>query len=69
MHMLCTGKLLTGDSIYWLTSELMDVLQMYPCKSHGRKIWKLAQAFEYIQKYTQIVLLYCIGSFTLKQAQ
>jgi hypothetical protein len=35
---LCTGKLLNGDSIWWLTSEQMDALQMYPCNSHGRKI-------------------------------
>jgi hypothetical protein len=39
MHRLCTGKLLNGDSIRWLTSELMDVLQTYPCNSH---VWKMS---------------------------
>jgi hypothetical protein len=69
MYMLCTGKLLNGDSIWWLTSELMDVLQTYPCNSHGRKVWKLVQAFKYIQSNTQMVLFDWIGSFTLKWAQ
>jgi hypothetical protein len=31
--------------------DLMDILQTYPCNSHGRRIWKLAQAFKYIQMY------------------
>jgi hypothetical protein len=61
--MRCTGKLLNGYFIWWLTSELMDVLQTYPCNSHGRK---LTQAFKYIQMCTQMVLFDCIGSFTLK---
>jgi hypothetical protein len=66
MYTLCTGKLFNGDSIWWLTLELMDILQTYRCNSHGQKIWKLFQAFKYIRMYMQMVLFDCIGSFTMK---
>jgi hypothetical protein len=57
MNTLCTGKLLNGDSIWWLTSELMDVLQTYPCNSHGQKILKLPS----FQIHSNVHVVYANG--------
>jgi hypothetical protein len=39
--------------------EQMDILQTYPCNSHGWKIWKLTQAFKYsnVRKWFYFIVL------------
>jgi hypothetical protein len=48
MYMLCTGKLLIGDSIWWLTSKIMDIPMQLT--------W--AKNCIYIQMYIGFIWLY-----------